>query len=166
MVLNMDLLFNGNYGLLKSVVFKYGPNEYFGVECPGFKEAGICNVKNSIIQIDGVESEIYTVALPRVDIDKYEYLYCHSILTYEYYSLNKEWFDSYISKLYKIIIDNHDMSNISIASINKNIGGDNCKLCNRFIQYANSNMSDNSFVCYGCRETRKYLITNGAVYVG
>ena len=39
-----------------------------------------------------------------------------------------------------------------------NPGGTNCKLCNRFFQYAENNRDDYTFVCFKCMQTKSYLL--------
>lgn len=37
-------------------------------------------------------------------------------------------------------------------------GGMNCKLCNKFVQYADVNRDDGTFACHSCVDTKSYLL--------
>lgn len=45
-------------------------------------------------------------------------------------------------------------------------GGANCRVCNRMVQYASANMSDNSFVCRDCRLYKSWRIPDQITFVG
>lgn len=47
-----------------------------------------------------------------------------------------------------------------------NSAGEFCKFCRIYSQYSTNNMSDNSFICYGCRDTKNYLISKDVRFVG
>lgn len=46
------------------------------------------------------------------------------------------------------------------------IGGASCAICTYFIQYAEPNMSDDTFVCFSCRDTKGWMIPDNVYYLG